>query len=192
MQVGRPSMARVDLPEGVVPTHVYVTENADRLYYGLVATADSSLYALECGTYRMLKLPEVKVNPETQRIMIVKSLFSWVVKIADDKEITWIALDSQNGCNFLGKYHYTYPTSNLDKVEKWIFPFTISFTSDYDQHVYPRISNFSWHAIFLNILLAIAVAVILRRRTPGCRIANVVVTLIFGIFAFIPILLIKH
>lgn len=192
MQVGRPSMARIELPDGAKPTHAFVTENADRLLYGLVATADSSLYALERDTYRMVQLPNIKVNPETQRLVIVKSVFSWVIKIADDDQITWVALDSQNNYNYLGSYSYTYPAGKLEKIEKWIFPFTTSFTSSYDLHVYPRISNFSWYAIFLNVLLAIAVAIMLRRRPAKCRAANFAVTLIFGIFAFIPILIIKH
>lgn len=192
MQVGRPSMARIELPEGAKPVHVFVTENADRMLYGLVSCEDGSLYGLERDTYRMIKLPGVNFDPEHQRLTIIKSLFSWTIKNCRDKEIVWTALDAQNGNKLLGEYRYTYPTGARDKIEKWIFPFTTSFTSDTDLYVYPRVGNFSWHAIFLNALLAAIVAFRLRKRKTGCLVANVVLTLLFGIFIFVPILVIRH
>lgn len=192
MQVGRPSMARIKIPDGIVPQHVFVSEFPDRLLYGFVACEDGSLYVIERDNYNMVKLPNVTFFPEKQRATIVKSLFSWVIKVSDDTDVYWTALDSQNNYNLLGQYHYSYPTGRLDTIKKWIFPFTVSFTSDTDLHVYPRISHVSCHAIFLNILLAAFVIYHLRHHTAGCRIANFVLTLIFGIFAFLPILFIKH
>lgn len=192
MQVGRPSMARIGLPENVVPVHAFVTESADRLLYGLVSASDGSLWAIEREGYRPVRLPAVSFDPEKQRITILKSLFSWVIKIANDKEINWVILDSQNDCSLLGEYSYTYPASRLSSVGKWIFPFTTSFTRDTDMHVYPRIADFSWHAVFLNMVLAVIVLYIMRRHRRRCRIANFAITLVFGIFAFIPVIFIKH
>ena len=55
--------------------------------------------------------------------------------------------------------------------------------------MYPRIADFSWRAVFLNIVLAIILAVVLKRRESKCVWPKLIVTVIFGIFAFIPLIL---
>ncbi len=192
MQVGRPSMARIPLPDGVVPTHVFITENADRVHYGIFSGSDGGLYVIERDDYRIVKLPEVNFDPERQRMSIIKGLFSWVIKISDEDGSHWVALDSQNHYNYLGEYSYSAAPSLQESIAGWIFPFTTNFSASTDQHVYPRIGDFSWHAIFLNIVLAAIAIIVLRRQSAKRRIAGGILTLIFGIFSFIPLLLIKH
>lgn len=191
MQASRPSMARIGCPDGATPSHVFVMENADRALYGLVATEERRLFAIaRDDSYSLIELPGVSFDPEKQRISILKGLFAWTVKVSDDKAIHWTALSSDS-LRLLGQYDYIYPADRLHAVTQWIFPFITTFTSADDSMVYPRISDFSWRAMGLNLLLAILLGALLRRSGNRLYGVEFAVTLLFGIFAFIPLILIK-
>lgn len=193
MQVSRPSMARIELPEGLEIDHVWILENADRALYGLVSGTDGSLWAIEHDDYRLMRLPDVTFNPETERMTIFKALFSWVIKVNDDNSATWTALDAQDGkYSTLGVYTYTYPANRLAEIESWIFPFTVSFTSPLDLDVKPRFEGYSWNAMALGALLAL-VFLFMRRRDSNrkCTAACTLLILVCGLYAFIPLILFK-
>lgn len=188
MQAGRPSMARIEHPADVTPAHVFVLENADRALYGIVTTLEGRTFVISHDDYSLIELPDVEFNPETDRMNIIKNLFSWVIKVNDGEKSTWTALSSED-LSLIGSYTYEYPANTLDLIEPWIFPFTTTFTTGNDYYVYPRIANFSWRAVFLNIVLAFILVVVLKRRESKCVWPKVLVTVIFGIFTFIPLIL---
>lgn len=189
MQANRPSMARIDHPADITPAHVFVLENADRALYGIVTTLEGRTFVIARDDYySLIELPGVVFNPETDRMTIIKNLFSWVIKVNDGDKSTWTALSSDD-LSLIGSYSYEYPANTLDLIEPWIFPFTTSFTTGNDYLVYPRIADFSWRAVFLNIVLALILAVVLKRRESKCVWPKLIVTVIFGIFAFIPLIL---
>ena len=79
--------------------------------------------------------------------------------------------------------------SRYEKLEAYVFPFTLSFTSGNDQLVYPRIAFAgSWMVLVFNAVLAV-VAFAVCRRCRRKAVASGIVTLILGIYVFIPILL---
>lgn len=192
MQANRPSMARIRLSDTIVPRHVFVMENADRKLYGLISDEAHDLYTINHDDdYSVAKLSGIKFNPEKDRMTIIKNLFSWCVKIKSGNESTWIALDPDD-YSVLAIYDFTNPTSTSRIVEKWIFPFTTSFTKADDKYVYPRIGELSWHAIFLNIVLAVIVMFGAKGPNVRCTVGKVIITLICGLFAFIPLMLMKR
>lgn len=191
MQVNRPSMAKIDKADSIVPTHVYVVENADKLLYGFVTSDTEDLYAVMRDNYSLVKLPGIKFNPLTDRLSILKGMFSWVIKKDNDEGIQWVALNDRD-LEFLGEYRFKHEPSSYQIAAGFIFPFTTSFTSELDQKVYPRIADYSWHAIFLNIVLALTILFLCRRDPPQRILIRFVTTLILGIYIFIPILIIRH
>ena len=192
MQVGRPSMARITLSDTIEPRHVFVMENADRLHYGLLSDQNGNLYTINHDeTYSVDKLSGVKFNPETDRLTIMRNLFSWCVKVKSGDSSKWIAL-SPDDFSILAVYDFTNPTAMSREVEKWIFPFTTTFTKADDKYVYPRIENWSWQAMLLNVILAVIVIFTARGCTPRGTALKAVATLICGLFAFIPIMLMKR
>lgn len=192
MQASRPSMARIPLSDTIIPRHVFVMENTDRKLYGLVSDEAHDLYAINHDdTYSISKLSGIKFNPETDRITIMKNLFSWCVKVKSDDGSKWIALDPDD-YSVLAVYDFASPTSMSRMVERWIFPFTTSFTSADDKYVYPRIDHLSWRAIFLNIVLAFIVVFATKGKNFRCTAGKVTVTLVCGLFAFIPLMLMKR
>lgn len=188
MQAGRPYMAKVPLPDTVKAEHVFIMENPDHRLIGLMTDSNHRLYAIERDGYKTVRLPVGDVNPSTDRIVIVKDLFNWVVKISNSEGACWTALDSWDYTT-RASYRTIYPVSTTEKVASWIFPFVFSVTSLDDCHVRPRFTDFSWHALALNAMLAIIVGIMCRRKT-GLAAAYCAATLLFGIYFFIPFLLI--
>ncbi len=187
MQVGRPYVHRVDAAKGINVKHVFVTENVDHRFLGIVTDTDCNMYMLEASTYQMQKLP-IKWNPETQRIVIMANVFNWMVNITDDAAVTSYAIDN-NDFSLLGKYQETIGKSRFETAANYVFPFTLSFTSMTDQFVYPRIGWPDGCAfMLLNVVLALVFA-FLYRRCRKVAIAGGVGTFLFGIFAFIPLIL---
>ncbi|MDE7450466.1 MAG: DUF4857 domain-containing protein [Paramuribaculum sp.] len=192
MQANRPSMARIAIDDTIVPRHVFVLENADRKLYGLFTDQADNMYAINHDdTYSIVKLSGIKFNPETDKITIMKNLFSWCVKVRSGNVTKWVALDPDT-YGILADYSFISSTSLSTVVKGWIFPFTTCFTSADDKYVYPRIEDWSWHALFLNLILAVIVFFAAKGKNMGCTAGKSMLTLICGLYAFITLMLMKR
>lgn len=187
MQVGRPYVHRVADAEKIDVRHVFVTENVDHRFLGVVTDADHNVYMLEASTYAMRRMP-FKWNPETEKIVMMANVFNWVVNVNDGDKIEYCAVDN-NSMSLLGNFSEKIAKSRYEKLEAYVFPFTLSFTSGNDQLVYPRIAFAgSWMVLVFNAVLAV-VAFAICRRCRRKAVASGIVTLILGVYVFIPILL---
>lgn len=186
MQVGQPYVAKVPLPDSVVAEHVFIMENPDQRLVGLVADAGHNLYAIEREGYRPVMLPVGQVNPEVDRITIIKDAFNWVVKVNTNAGACWIALDSRT-YERKADYRVDYEGSRWDEISAYVFPFSFSVTGINDCYVCPRFADFSWRALALNVLLVIVVGFALRRAPRGRLVWCVMLTLALGIFFLIPL-----
>lgn len=192
MQAGRPSMAKIALDDSIVPVHVFVMENADRELYGLVSDKKGHLYAVSHDdAYTVRKLGGVNFDPEKEKLTVMKNLFSWCIKINSDNGTRWIALDPQS-YSVIDEYAYQPQQTLGSKIKKWIFPFVTTFTSESDRYVLPRVGEFSWQALFLNIALAIIVAIAAKGADVRSTVGKSFVTLLLGIYSFIPLMLLKR
>lgn len=190
MQAGRPYMTRVNADSGIRASNVFILENADTRYLGIVADEAGCLYALEHDGYRLIHLPVGRINPKNDKFSIMKNMFNWVVKVNTDSTVYWTAIASDD-YRLLGNYSFTHSASAVQKIGGYIFPFELSFTSVKDCLAYPRIENVSWRALPFNFLLAVLLPVAMRRKSAVRRIIASLLTAVFGIFAFIPFILIK-
>ncbi|MCM1504819.1 MAG: DUF4857 domain-containing protein [Muribaculum sp.] len=190
MQAGRPYMTKVDAPDSVKVAHVYMMENSDRTHLGLVTDENNNLYALEHDDYKLVQLPVGKFDPTKEQLTVMKNMFNWVVKVSCEEYSRWTAFDSDD-YHLLGNYAVSHAKTPFQVIAEYIFPFELSFTSYSDSYAYPRIESVSWKAIWLNLLLSVLVVVILRKKPMCYRITAGLVTVVFGIFSFIPYLLIK-
>lgn len=192
MQAGRPYMTKLRKPESIVASHVFILENPETTHIGLMTDEDHNLYAIEREGYRMVRLPVGKVDPEVSKITVFKTIFNWVVKVSGPDGVSWTAIDSDD-YSMLGRYSMSSGQSASQRVASFIFPFEISFTSVSDCYARPRVDRLSWQALWLNIVLALGVLTVSRRREQSWTAAGVksAVTLVCGVFSFIPFMLIK-
>ncbi|MCM1077257.1 MAG: DUF4857 domain-containing protein [Bacteroides sp.] len=192
MQAGRPYMVKIPTPDSVKVKHVFILEKTEKRHLGLMTDENDNFYVIERENYRVYPLAVGKVNPERDRISVVKNLFNWVVRISNPDGVRWVALDSED-YSPKGSYSRTKELTAAQKVSGYIFPFDISFTDTSDCYAYPRISNISAKALIPNVILAVIILVVYRRRrcTTELTVCATAVTVVFGIFSFIPFLMIK-
>lgn len=184
MQVGRPYVHRVTAAEGIDVTHVFVTENADHRFLGIVTDKNDDVYMIEASTYAARKLP-FKWNPETQKLVVMANMFNWVANVGDNNKNSYFAIDNSS-LALLGTYKAEKPASVVSKLSGYLFPFTLTFSSTTDQYVYPRLKvPQGLGFIILNIVLALLVLFIDRREKRKCPL-RLAVVLLFGLYAFIP------
>ena len=177
------------MPDGMKAKKVFIMENVDHRNLGFIVDMDNRLFVVEAGSYRLSQIPVGSYNPQTDRITVMGNVFNWTIRISNESGSRWYAIDNDDYA-LLGTYSYEYEQSLLSKIEAYIFPFELTFTSTTDCWAYPRVLNLSWMALILNVVLAIAMAVVYRR----CRrkaITATVVTVVFGLFSFIPFMLFK-
>ena len=86
----------------------------------------------------MRRMP-FKWNPETEKIVMMANVFNWVVNVNDGDKIEYCAVDN-NSMSLLSNFSEKIAKSRYEKLEAYVFPFTLSFTSGNDQLVYPRIA----------------------------------------------------
>ena len=143
---------------------------------------------LEASTYAMRRMP-FKWNPETEKIVIMANVFNWVVNVNDGDKIEYCAVDN-NSMSLLSNFSEKIAKSRYEKLEAYVFPFTLSFTSGNDQLVYPRTAFAgSWMVLVFNAVLAVVAFAVCRRcRTKA--VASGCGTLLLGIYVFSPLLLV--
>lgn len=187
MRAGTPYLSKIAMPDSAKALQAFIMENNDRRVLGLVFDDRHNVYALEREGYKLVKLPVGEIDPASDRISVMANLFNIIFRTRNAEEVKWTALDTDT-YDLLGTYAKTYTPSAAQRAAQWIFPFSISFSSVDDSYAYPRIGDISYKALALNIILAIATYALLRRRKRSTSTSAIcaVCTVIFGIYLFIP------
>lgn len=192
-QAGRPYIVKVKRPSpDFRADKAFVLENMDRTNLGLVIDTEGNSYMLKHDGYKLVKLPIDKVDPTKDRITVVGTLFNITARFNNSEGSRWFALANNATHDLLGSFTYNYPDNLAAQIGEYIFPYELSYTAHTDSVVHPRIGYISWKAIYLNIVLALILAYIGRRRRRGCVIAQCCITIVFGLYSFIPFALIKE
>lgn len=188
---GRPYVAKVNFPDTVVVEKVFIFENPDESLLGMAADDANDLYFILRDGYKAVKLPVGKADPTKERINVIGNMFNVVFRIASDEKTRWVAVD-RDSFNLLGEYDYVRERSLGKSVKAYLFPYQLDFNSTKDQFVFPRLSNWSWGVIYFNVVLAAIIFVYYRRQRRSYKWAMPLLTLFFGIYLFIPALLIRE
>lgn len=192
-QGGRPWVSAINLPEGVKASKIMITEENDRSVIGLLTDIDNNLYIILREGHKAIKLrgDDSRFDPSEEALTLMGSVFGLTVKITGKDRIRWRHY-SRNDYHLLGSIDFPVVRSEAYKVAKWIFPWTLSFVSTYDSLAYPRFSAYSLLSLPMNILLAIILFFLARRRRQNYAIALSLVTIAGGIFTFIPAILLHE
>lgn len=191
-QAGRPYVTAIEMPGGAKASKVFIMEEANRDILGFIADTDNNFYILEKEGYKVYPLPVGKVDPRKQSILVMGNLFNYACRISGEGESAWRAVGrTANGYELLGAYDFKKEPTTAAKIADYIFPYALTFTSHSDSLAYPRIVGISFSAIYLNVVLALLLFVVVRRRKDGNPVVGSVVTLVCGIFSFIPFYLLK-
>lgn len=186
---GRPFVRAVELPAGTEIAHIFVTEYRGRQYFAFLIDRAGQFHVLTTGDYALHPVEVPPVDPTRQGILIAGNPFDWTLKINDpDGAEHHYAIDSET-FGLLKEMHRPAPEpTTVEKIERYIFPFRLSFTSESDPEIRPQASDPSARALILGAVLTAAFC-LLRRVDPRRRAVPCLFILVFGLYAFIGLLL---
>lgn len=189
---GRPYVVAIPLPNEAKAEKAFIWEGSNRALLGLVIDCNGYPYIIETEGHIARKLPTEGgcVNPYKESIMAMGNLFNLTFRFTGPEGTRWRSFDADS-LNLIGSLDFAREKSTASKVASYIFPFALTYTSIYDSLAYPRIINISLYALPLNILLAIYLLILGVRRKDETMKLGAVITLPFGVFSFIPFLLLQ-
>ena len=187
-QGGGPFLKAIALPDSVRATKALVMEDGDGSNIGFVIDKNGSTYAIGAD-YATRRLDIAPFNPKEDNLLIMGSIFNWIVRIANERQISWQVVDNEN-FKRIAEYVMPQTKSTLENVASYIFHFTTAYDSYNDSFARLRIENLSAKALILNAVLAVVIGfVAYRRRKSVATIAiSAIATLALGIYIFIPLI----
>lgn len=185
---GKPFVRRIDTPQGVRFSNILITEFPNRKTLAYLSDESDRLYILRSDY--VVTETDVRYNPHAEGLMVVGDLFFYTIRISSEDAERYYALDADS-FELVDTLTRTYTDLEETDMASFFFPFRLSFTSYNDGWVYPRFADFSARALILGCLLAICYAV-WRRKKLKSRIVELVLIVAGGVFALIPILLIRR
>ena len=184
---GKPYVRLVDMDQSVAIENIMITEFPNRETRAYFTDKEHHFYIVD-ENYKV-HLTDVMYNPFEEGFLIVGDMFYYTVKIDNNDEERFYALDAHTYQTVDTMIRKSEVESSL--IPEILFPVRLKFTSFDDQWVYPRLLHWSTTALILNIILAGIFAVLRRKEMRKYSIHTLFVVLL-GLYAFIPFILIKE
>lgn len=158
-----------------------VNENTRREFYGvLISGGVVSLVIYD--NYKLVNLPSQHYDPTTDKFSLTITPVSKYLVIEKDSGSYAYKFDE----NYKIEREFYYPIKEKEYILKeWIVPFELSLKPSYR---YEFEIKFHQKAFILNVLLAILTLLLYRRNNNG--LAKVGISLVFGIYGFVTLILI--
>ena len=159
---GRPSVEKINR-DGVEIAHLFITENANRRTLGYLFDPLGRMYILD--SQRNIVPTDVLADVGKQELLIIGDILNYTVRVSDINGEDFWALDSDS-FKTVGTFRRDYDEEDSFDLPKYILPFRLTFTSHLSPDITPRIVDFSWAGLAVDIVLAALVAlfVFLYRR----------------------------
>ena len=138
-----PYVRHIDIPKGIDLNHIFITEFSSRKTLAFMTDVDNSFYVLTKKDYKITKVDIPYFNPEKDVITIFGNMFDWTIIIDNEEGRNYYAINSGD-YSLIRQMPYQFSEDSIwNKVEKYIFPFYISFTDYLDNYLFLRVkSNF--------------------------------------------------
>lgn len=137
MTVGLPYVRAIEVPQGVELKHLFVTEFSSRKMLALMTDTNNSFYVLKNGTYDIRKTAIPSFNPQKDNMTIIGNLFDWTVVINNN----YYAINAADYSLIKSMAFTEENETTMQKIGRYIFPVSISFTNTQDRYVIPRITT---------------------------------------------------
>jgi len=142
MQRGRPYLRPIELPEGIVPKHIFVTEFRNRRSLAFIFDTENRFWVLDAKEYKLQQVSIPEFNPETDAMMIVGNFHDWTISVYTKESLVYYALAADDfSCLKTYEYPETEPTK-LQRVGNMLIPIQLKFLSALDGDVWPRVALF--------------------------------------------------
>jgi hypothetical protein len=128
---GKPVVRKINMPNGVTPVFISVTEIRLREFHAIVVTEKSEVYLISFDNYKFIKLPLKEYNYRTMQLRMNGNVFTRTFTLLDDNSENIIVTNRNYEQIAVKKYSW---------IDKWdtesgeifnaLFPFTISLTNE--------------------------------------------------------------
>lgn len=187
LQGGHPFAEKFSFPGALPIQGIMITEQENRATLGYITDAKGTLWMLRPGGEFVSTA--VKYTPSEDEIMVIGDMLNYTVSINGDGGVTYYALDADD-FSLVDTLHREFPESRPPVVASALLPARLWFVSGDDGYVRPRVSDFSWPALILNVLLACAWGIFAKRRKY--RWLDFPAIVVGGIFTAIPLWLLRE
>lgn len=126
---GRPYVRAIDLPEGVQPEHLFVTEFPSRRTLGFLTDTENGFHVLSKPSYEIVRVGIPGWNPESESLTVIGNMFDWTVRVTGAGADRYYAVDAGR--------EYRLIDSMVYGSERTPLPGLV-FTSYDDGYVKPR------------------------------------------------------
>lgn len=126
---GRPYVRAIDLPEGVQPEHLFVTEFPSHRTLGFLTDTENGFHVLSKPSYEIVRVGIPGWNPESESLTVIGNMFDWTVRVTGAGADRYYAVDARR--------EYRLIDSMVYGSERTPLPGLV-FTSYDDGYVKPR------------------------------------------------------
>ncbi len=125
----RPYVRAIELPEGLVVEHLFITEFSSRKSLCFLSDTEGGFWVVSRPSYAVVRTGLPPFNPAQESMRIYGNLFDWTVRIAGRTSECYYALNADD-YTLIDTLTYQYPNRPMSGLR---------FTSSSDKYVRPRI-----------------------------------------------------
>lgn len=127
--VGRPYVRAIDLPEGMVAEHLFITEFPSRKWLCFLTDTEGGFWVVERDSYVVRRTEIPAFNPEREAMLIIGNMFNWTVRVDRAEAESYYAISARD-YSLLDSLSYPTPSASMPGL---------TFTSTKDKFVKPRL-----------------------------------------------------
>ena len=189
MRNGLPLVKAVKLPEGVKKVaRVQVTEQSSRRYYALVLSEAGNVYYLRSKSYQWVQFPIPPIDVYHENISISGNPLYQTIRVVGKGRVKAYAVTKD--FKLENEYSEELPVwenSGKGRVKQYLFPFELSAFRAGSTFVNFHLKNFSWQAVFVNMLFSLLIVFWGRKRKQPANklMLSFAVCLVAGVYGFV-------
>ena len=191
---GKPVINKINMPEGVKPVFISITEIRLREFHAIVVTEKSEVYLISFDHYKFIKLPLEEYNYKTMQFRMNGNIFTRTFTLIDNSSESIIVTNRNYEQIAEKKYRWINKwDTNSGKVFNALFPFTISLTSQDSTFVNFYFTYAGWITLIgiIGSLIFYFFYNIRRKEEKSNCFFDFVLIAFTGLYGLIAVLLIK-
>ena len=140
MMRGRPYLRYIDLPDGMIPKHIFVTEFRNHKSLAFVSDTENRFWMLLAKNYSFTQVELPAFNPEAESMTIIGNFHDWTISISSKDALRYYAI-AADGLRCLKTYEVpdAEPTT-IQRVGNYILFVQLRLLSALDGDVKPRVA----------------------------------------------------
>lgn len=125
MTKGRPYCRAIELPDGMMADHLFITEFPARTMLAFIIDSDGGFWVVNRASYDVVRTGLPAIDPNTETVLIMGNMLDWTVAVDDGKSERYYAL-SATDYSLLDSMSYETPSNRIKGLK---------FTSSKDKFV---------------------------------------------------------